>query len=704
MKAFSMKTKLFRNAFLILIFTCPILCFADDFESVGDYLSDYASSQYKNGLFADAVHELRKCLQADPRNKKCRAKLEEILTGPFKLASSDVVCINETVFFDASGSYARLLQKPQFLWDFGDGTYFRGAKANKSYKKAGTYFVKLIMQDDVGGAFSVFEKKFKIKVYGQSEVDAGPDIRVCCNSREDYEVNFIANRDGLQGKDATYTWNFGDGFTGKGRQVRHLYRKPGFYIAQVKAKDSCGPNCPPAEDFLRVYLKNPVKANAGADKTGYVGEELLFDASKSNANDNASFIWDFGDGSEKSFGALARHIYKKGGEYSVKLIVDDKKDTECSVSENVIKALIKSGPTADLAKVSASCIGKEIEFDASDSSHPDGKPLYFLWDFGDGSTAKGQPRVKHTYKEGGEYVVRVTVDDLSKSPVSKSSAQAGIRVNIPPIAVIESEDSFCVTQPVKLSGLKSSDPDNDKLSYSWDFGDGTTAAEAQVKHTYNSPGKYTVKLQVSDGSECGLDVAERFITIVPNASLKIIQGEVKKCFEPGKEYNAEFEFDKFAQTNLTDFNCLWDFGDGTTGDGKNVRHYYGKSGVYQITIKIDSGGGLPCSSASGKFKLRLNAPPKSVIAAKKTCCANALSEFDASGSLDQDGDKLTYAWDFGDGQTATGIKTTHTYKKGGQYTVKLLVKDDSGVACDFDESTLKINVNEKPVAAFEVKQ
>ncbi|WP_019855576.1 S8 family serine peptidase [Actinopolyspora mortivallis] len=52
-------------------------------------------------------------------------------------------------------------------------------------------------------------------------------------------------------------------------------------------------------------------------------------------------------------------------------------------------------------------------------------------------------------------------------------------------------------------------------------------------------------------------------------------------------------------------------------------------------------------------------------------------EFDASGSSDSDGSIASYAWDFGDGATATGSTVTHDYA-GGQYTATLTVTDDEG--------------------------
>jgi hypothetical protein len=51
--------------------------------------------------------------------------------------------------------------------------------------------------------------------------------------------------------------------------------------------------------------------------------------------------------------------------------------------------------------------------------------------------------------------------------------------------------------------------------------------------------------------------------------------------------------------------------------------------------------------------------------------------FDGTGSTDADGDPLTYAWNFGDGETATGPIVTHTFD-AGVYTAMLTVNDGVG--------------------------
>jgi PKD repeat protein len=57
---------------------------------------------------------------------------------------------------------------------------------------------------------------------------------------------------------------------------------------------------------------------------------------------------------------------------------------------------------------------------------------------------------------------------------------------------------------------------------------------------------------------------------------------------------------------------------------------------------------------------------------------NLTSAVDATASADPDGTIASYAWNFGDGGTATGVKATHTYAAAGTYSIKLTVTDNQG--------------------------
>lgn len=61
--------------------------------------------------------------------------------------------------------------------------------------------------------------------------------------------------------------------------------------------------------------------------------------------------------------------------------------------------------------------------------------------------------------------------------------------------------------------------DSTTTTFKWIFDDGTTSAQANPSHQYNTPGIYTVTLIVTDGSSCnGADTISKQIIISPNDS------------------------------------------------------------------------------------------------------------------------------------------------------------------------------------------
>lgn len=77
------------------------------------------------------------------------------------------------------------------------------------------------------------------------------------------------------------------------------------------------------------------------------------------------------------------------------------------------------------------------------------------------------------------------------------------------------------------------------------------------------------------------------------------------------------------------------------------------------------------------------------VAAFSFSCSELSCSFDGTGSSDPDRDALTYAWNLGDGSTATGATTSHTYASGGSYTVTLTVSD--GSLSDAESGTVSVS-------------
>jgi PKD repeat protein len=101
-----------------------------------------------------------------------------------------------------------------------------------------------------------------------------------------------------------------------------------------------------------------------------------------------------------------------------------------------------------------------VSFDASASSDPEGGPLTFDWDFGDGSAHGTQAAVDHTYASAGVYMARLTVTD----PGGKSDSLT-VRIDVgnsPPEPVIAAPASYVGGESVALQG-SADDPDSGPL-------------------------------------------------------------------------------------------------------------------------------------------------------------------------------------------------------------------------------------------------
>ncbi|MEM9921029.1 MAG: PKD domain-containing protein, partial [Bacteroidota bacterium] len=135
----------------------------------------------------------------------------------------------------------------------------------------------------------------------------------------------------------------------------------------------------------------------------------------------------------------------------------------------------------------------------------------------------------------------------------------------------------------------------------------------------------------------------------------------------------------------------WDLGDGNTAFGEKINHIYTTAASYTVRLTVDDGEGQNTTSQIIEVLEVPNKPPTADFTASTTSGEAPLPvRFDASASSDEDGDELSFQWDFGDGNTATGEKVDHLYQSAGSYTVTLLVSDQEDEA----SSSLSIVVSE----------
>jgi len=126
----------------------------------------------------------------------------------------------------------------------------------------------------------------------------------------------------------------------------------------------------------------------------------------------------------------------------------------------------------------------------------------------------------------------------------------------------------------------------------------------------------------------------------------------------------------------------WNFGDNRSGSGKLTSHKYATAGTYTVVLTVSDGRGETATKSASVMVTTTpsnnNSPTAVLTASPVSGNAPLAVSFDSTGSSDPDGDALTFTWDFGDGQTATGPTALHTYSTAGVYTAILTAADGLG--------------------------
>ena len=139
-------------------------------------------------------------------------------------------------------------------------------------------------------------------------------------------------------------------------------------------------------------------------------------------------------------------------------------------------------------------------------------PVDVSWDLGDGGEASGSS-VDHSFDSAGSYNVVVTATNR-KGKASVTSEHA-VTVTDPPVpaeivAVVASATSTDTQTPVSFSANVRGDA---PLTYSWSFGDGTSADTPRAEHTFMEAGSYVVTLNLSNEHGRDARTAEVEVTV-----------------------------------------------------------------------------------------------------------------------------------------------------------------------------------------------
>jgi len=323
------------------------------------------------------------------------------------------VCFGEPMQF-ASTSVGEI---SSWKWEFGDGTSPNLNQAiSHTYSAAGTYTVRLTVTS-IYGCQTYIEQD--VTVYPAPSVSFTADP-VCHESASVFNSTAsVASPASI----VSYQWDFGDGSPiGLGSNTDHTYAFAGNINATHTVTTSDG--CVGSASQTVVVNPNPVVAFNGEPREGCSPLCVDFqELSGISSGYNASWSWDFGDGSgtpEQN----TQHCFENAGatqtaKFTVSLTVTSN-DGCVTITEKPDYVSVFPTPVSrfDLTPRNTSIIFPTIKFEDNSIG-----ATYWAWEFGDDQAinTSGLQNPVYTYMEPGTYTItQIVYNDFECSDTSKA--------------------------------------------------------------------------------------------------------------------------------------------------------------------------------------------------------------------------------------------------------------------------------------------
>lgn len=432
---------------------------------------------------------------------------------------SEAFDANETIEFNASGSFDPDGDTLQYFWDFGDDTnssWVGTLTVTHHYTLKKSYLVTLNVSD--GNLYNLSQVSI--------EIDNYPPVANITVSNHTVRVNSSIKFKGTGSEDTDgtiteYFWEFGDGNTSDLQEPEHTYNITGTFQANLTVTDddfstnttfiiiTIYPNSPP----------DPVIDDPSYPNAFDVNETIIFNSTSSSDpdGDNIDYFWDFGDGTNSSWipDPITTHHYSDYGpnifpepllSYTVTLYVRDQWGL---TSSDFVYIIVNNFPPVSIVKANKTYAQtySNITFWGNESYDNDQGIQTYEWDFDDGNTSNAEI-VEHQFSQDGVYNVTLTVTDLFGANDTDWIITTITNRN-PVIINASGEPEETIILEVIWFNVTASDDDGLIVNYSWDFDDGTTyyetenyhfdgAFDGRTTHSYSAKGAYTVTVTVED--------------------------------------------------------------------------------------------------------------------------------------------------------------------------------------------------------------
>ena len=464
-----------------------------------------------------------------------------------------------------------------------------------------------------------------------------------------------------------------------------------------------------------------------------VSNPVLLDASDSDDfdNDPLTYKWKMMQRPKKSSAKLSdtkaitpTFIPDRTGIYVVQLVVNDGQSDSVPCDFTI---QVNDNPKAKATYEKQLPVQQVVQLDGNTSSPgSDGIDLFFQWTLvqkPDGSTAilsdPSSDRPVFFADKPGKYIIQLIVNDNISS--SRPFLLEYETLNSKPIAKFECNSPIQENQSTILDASKSSDLDNDPLTYKWKVIVRPRGSKARISDTRaitpsftaDSPGQYTIQLIVNDG-QINSDPFDQAIIVNETHGKPVAIVEIVK---PVK-LNEKLEMDgrkSTAGSNTATLIYSWKFNKKPKGSkvilydsDKATPYFYPDiKDLYEIQLIVNDG--FNDSQPVIISFTPLNTRPTANATYNDPIRINETVFLNASQSDDVDNDPLSCRWKMIDrpqGSSATlsninAMTPSFIADKRGQYIVQVIVNDGQ---IDSEPFELFINVHDNPSAKVTIEQ
>jgi gliding motility-associated-like protein len=507
---------------------------------------------------------------------------------------------------------------------------------------------------------SVCKNKFINLGSGSSFIGISPSI-LCDGNTANFTGPISVNDKPV----ASWNWDFGNGTSAITQNGSATY-STGVYSVSLNAttNDGCVYSISQVLDVAAVPLASftfVVTANQ---------DSVIF----TNGTGPASYLWDFGDGSQ-STESDPIHTYIGGGIFIVSLSA-----TNQGCSTTFIDTILIDRPTA-LFTYNGNCSASVVSF-SNLSTYVNGTIISNQWNFGDGNVSS-QQNPSNIYGIAGVYTVTLTV---TGSNGYQSVYTENITIaNKPIVLFTASAVSGCSPHSTNFTDFSLTEPGS---IYYWTFGDNTFSTLQNPSKTYIDAGLYTVKLIVSSVNGC-IDslIKQNYINVLETPTADFDNS-------PGCA-NTFVDFNEIIQPGAPNSLWNWNFGDGGTSNVQNPTHFYPSEGNFNVTLNVTNSVG--CSDELTLPIFIRNQPNALFTILDTTGCAplNAVFSNNSTTAVGS-----TFTWNFGNGVTSNVQNPSEVYDNSGLFTVTLIVTAPGGCADTLTRTDL-IDVYSGLVVDFE---